>query len=646
MIGRVKKFTIFFLGDENKLLEKLQKLGIVEIENISFEGFRKNILSKEEIEENIRKLEFLKNVLIESGEKETTERIIIDNNEEREIVETFPLLNIYKKTFELSQEIERRKKIIQKIEKLKEEIAPFLGTEIIFSEIFSLSNFSFFVFSLLKKVKLEEIPDDLHLEKIGESQKENLYLVIFRKDKREIAENLIKEQGGEILYIRNWNKKIREIFEKLEQLKEKNEKIISELKNIVSEIKRNKKEILVCYDYYRNIYEFVSTKEKLGISKFVKGVRGWIGEKNIEILKKTVYEILPESHIIIQDPEEGDNVPIILENSRLIEPFEVVTDLYGRPVYKNIDPTGPLSLFFAISFGFCLTDAGYGLLLILISSILMKKFRFLLNFVKFLKLLLICGISTLIIGALTGGWFGDSIYKIPESISFVKYLKKFVILNPLEGGNKAIIFLLIALAFGYIQIVWGLLLNLYIQIKRYPLKYCGEAISLLLIQILVGIIVFGYIKMKILIKPAIYILLLCFLYLMYEKGKTQKEFMLKGFWAIYGAYSVIAGNLLGDVLSYSRLFGLGLTTSVLGLVINQMVSMVKNIPFIGIFISILVFIVGHFGNLVINLLGSYVHTSRLQYLEFFTKFFEGGGRFFTPFKEIRNYTTLKTNREN
>jgi V/A-type H+-transporting ATPase subunit I len=77
-----------------------------------------------------------------------------------------------------------------------------------------------------------------------------------------------------------------------------------------------------------------------------------------------------------------------------------------------------------------------------------------------------------------------------------------------------------------------------------------------------------------------------------------------------------------------------------------MVSMVKNIPFIGIFISILVFIVGHFGNLVINLLGSYVHTSRLQYLEFFTKFFEGGGRFFTPFKEIRNYTTLKTNREN
>jgi V/A-type H+-transporting ATPase subunit I len=646
MISRVKKFTIFFLGDESKLLEKLQKLGIVEIENIPFEGFKRKKLSKEEIEENIRKLEFLKNILIEVGEKKPTERIIIDENEEKEIVESFPLQNIYKKTFEIFREIERRKKIIQRIERLKEEIIPFLDTEIIFSEIFSLSNFSFFVFSLSQKIKLEEVPEDLHLEKIGKFQKENLYIVIFRKNKREIAENFIKDIKGEILYVRNWNKKIREIFEKLERVKEKNERIILELKSKISEIKRNKKEILVCYDHYRNIYEFVSAKEKLGISKFVKGIRGWISEKNIEIFKRTVSEILPESHIIIQEPEEGDNVPIILENNRFIEPFEVVTDLYGRPVYKNIDPTGPLSFFFAISFGFCLTDAGYGLLLILISLTLMKKFRFLPNFVKFLKLLLICGISTFIIGTLTGGWFGDAIYKIPESISFIKHLKKFVILNPLESGNKAILFLLIALAFGYIQIVWGLILNLYIQIKKYPLKYCGEAISLLLIQLIVGIIVFGYIKMKILIKPLIYILLLCFLYLMYEKAKTQKEFMLKGFWAIYGAYSVISGNLLGDILSYSRLFGLGLTTSVLGLVINQMVSMAKNIPIIGIFISFLIFFVGHFGNLVINLLGSYVHTSRLQYLEFFTKFFESGGRFFTPFKEVRNYTIIKLNKEN
>ncbi|MCM8803773.1 MAG: hypothetical protein NC833_00770, partial [Candidatus Omnitrophica bacterium] len=329
------------------------------------------------------------------------------------------------------------------------------------------------------------------------------------------------------------------------------------------------------------------------------------------------------------------------ENSKLIEPFEVVTDLYGRPIYKNIDPTGPLSIFFAISFGFCLTDAGYGILLIIISSLLMRKFRFLPNFIKFLRLLLICGISTLIIGALTGGWFGDILYKLPDNLSIIKFLKKFVVLNPLESGDKSILFLSLALGFGYIQIIWGLILNLYTQLKRFPLKYCGEAISLLLIQIIVGIIIVGYLKTKILLKIPLYILLLCFLYFMIEKARAQKEFILKGFWAIYGTYSVIAGNILGDVLSYSRLFGLGLTTSVLALVVNQMVLMVKNIPFIGVFISIIIFILGHIGNLMINLLGSYVHSSRLQYLEFFTKFFEGGGRVFKPFKEIRIYTFKK-----
>ncbi|MFN4227133.1 MAG: V-type ATP synthase subunit I [Candidatus Ratteibacteria bacterium] len=644
MISRIKKFTCFFLGEEEVLLKKLQKLGIVEIENISFEGFEKKKLTKDEIEDKIKKLEFLKNILSETEKKQANEKIIIDENEENKILETFSLENIYNENLKLYLDIEKRKRIIQKIEKLKEEVLPFINTDVIFSEVFNLSNFSFFVFSLPQKIRLESVSEDLYLEKIGEFQKDFLYILLFRKEKKEIAEGFLKEIGGKILYVRKWNKKIKEIFEKLEKIKLKNEQAILKIKKKLSEITEYKKEIFICYDYYKCLYEFVSTREKLGVSKFVKGITGWVSEKNIDILKKTIFEVYPESYLIIEEPKEGDNIPIILENNRFIEPFEVVTDLYGRPVYKNIDPTGPLSIFFAISFGFCLTDAGYGILLILISLILMKKFRFLPNFVKFLKLLFICGISTLIIGALTGGWFGDTLYKLPENYLFIKFLKKIILLNPLESGDKSTLFLLIALVIGYIQIIWGLILNLYNNIKRYPLKFCGEAISLLLIQILVGIIIVGYLKMKVLTKGAFYLLILSFIYLMYEKAKTQKELMLKGFWAIYGAYSVIAGNLLGDVLSYSRLFGLGLTTSVLGLVINQMVSMLKNIPYIGFFIASLVFIVGHIGNLIINLLGSYVHTSRLQYLEFFTKFFEGGGRVFKPFKEVRNYTLLKTER--
>ncbi|MCM8777920.1 MAG: V-type ATP synthase subunit I, partial [Candidatus Omnitrophica bacterium] len=159
---------------------------------------------------------------------------------------------------------------------------------------------------------------------------------------------------------------------------------------------------------------------------------------------------------------------------------------------------------------------------------------------------------------------------------------------------------------------------------------------------LVALIIVSYITSRKELLPAFYFLLTAaFISLMILKGMSQKGFFMKFFWAFYGAYNVIAGNLLGDVLSYSRLFGLGLTTAVLGLVVNEMVFMSKGIPFAGYIIAVLLFIFGHLANLGINLLGGYVHTSRLQYLEFFTKFFEGGGRPFSPLKEPRQYTYLK-----
>jgi len=640
MISKIKKFNCFFIGDSEKLLKKLQSAGIVEIESISFEGFEKKVVPKEEIEEKIKKIEFLKNIMGEK--KEEFKKIFIDEKEEKEIIEKFSLDEIYKDSLNLITEIERRKKIIEKIEKLKEEITPFCGTDLIFLDLFSLKKFSFFVFSLPLKIEIKKKMEGVYIEKIGTFQKDNLYLILFENENKRTVDSFLKEIKAKILYVRKWNKKIKYILEKLENIKRKNEIIILNLKNKLGEISKYKKEIWVLHDYYKSFYEFLCAKEKLGVSKFVNSVKGWVREKDIKTLKKLIDEVYPESYLYFEEPTEKDNVPIILENTKIIEPFEVVTDLYGRPIYKNIDPTGPLSLFFAISFGFCLTDAGYGLLLIILSSFLIRKFRFLPNFVKFSKLLLICGISTFIIGTLTGGWFGDIIYKFPEEFKFIKILKKIVLLNPLESGEKAVKFLLIALVVGYIQILWGLVLNLYNQIKNYSIKYSGEAICLLLIQMIVAFIILIYMKTKKIPTIFLLILLLCFIYLMYEKAKTQRELMLKGFWAIYGVYSVISGNLLGDILSYSRLFGLGLTTSVLALAINQIVSLTKNIPYIGFILSTIIFIIGHFGNLAINLLGSYVHTSRLQYLEFFTKFFEGGGRIFKPFKEIRVYTIKKT----
>ena len=272
----------------------------------------------------------------------------------------------------------------------------------------------------------------------------------------------------------------------------------------------------------------------------------------------------------------------------------------------------------------------------------MKKFKYAPGIIKFSRLILYSGIATIFMGVITGSWFGDMLSRIPAGSLPVETLKKLVILNPLEGGNSAFIFLGWALILGYIQIIWGLYLNLSTSLKHHGFKNSGEPFSLLIIQVLVALIIVALVTSKnTLILPLSSILVFFFIYLMILTGMTQKGFFMRIFWAVYSAYSVIASNLLGDILSYSRLFGLGLTTAVLGFVINEMAFLLTGIPIVGYIIAAILFIVGHMANLGINLLGGYVHTSRLQYLEFFTKFFEGGGRPFSPLAEPRKYTLIK-----
>jgi V/A-type H+-transporting ATPase subunit I len=372
-----------------------------------------------------------------------------------------------------------------------------------------------------------------------------------------------------------------------------------------------------------------------------------VKEQDIPALENETAKLLPESYLYTAEPDVKEDIPVALENKKIIEPFEVVTDLYGRPVYRNIDPTGPLSLFFALSFAFCVSDAAYGLIMIVLSLIFMKKFKFMPVIVKFLRLILYSGIATMIIGALTGGWFGDLLNRMPDNSHALKMLGKMVILNPLESGNNAFIFLGWALILGYIQILWGLSLNLFNSVRQYGIKKSGEPFILLAIQTLAALLILFFIALRkgILpggsIKITAVLLAACFIYLMALKARDQQGLLMKLFWAVYGGYNVIAGNLLGDVLSYSRLFGLGLTSAVLGFVVNEIVFMSTGIPFIGYLLALLIFIAGHSANLVLSLFGSYVHTSRLQYLEFFTKFFESGGRPFSPLRETRHYTFIE-----
>jgi len=650
MIARMKRFHLFFTGDSSDVLKRLQREELIEIDALPDKfGFLGSEVTESDIESNFKKAEFLKNLVRTLEGRDASGKILLTVEQERDMLLNFRLDKVYER-FSLAQnESARRERVKKKISSLREELLPIRELEVIPSDLFSMKNFSFCLFALNRKQKnLPERIEGFPVENAGGDGKRSIFLVIFPKEMREKALKEIEKLGGEQVGLKRWNKRPSEIIGRLDAVREKNAGPEQAADRHVREILSLKNEILVYYDHANTLVHYRKAREKLKTSRFVSGLAGWVKEKDVPRFSEFVGRMLPGSYLHLSDPdtEEEGKIPIALENKKFIDPFEVVTDLYGKPVYRSLDPTAHLSLFFIISFAFCMTDAGYGLILIILSIIFMKKFRFMPGVTKFLRLLLYGGIATTFMGAITGGWFGDLLTRLPAGSIPVRTLGRLVILNPLEGGNKTFIFLGWALVIGYVQILWGLTLNLFNSIKQRGVRSSGEPIILLLIQILVAALILSFAAVRQNRMPSEFIrvpgalLVISFVCLMAVKAGTQKGLMMKAFWAVYGAYNVMAGNLLGDVLSYSRLFGLGLTSSVLALVVNEIVLMSANIPFIGFVAAGLFFIIGHMSNLALNIMGGYIHTSRLQYLEFFTKFFEGGGRPFSPFREIRNYTYI------
>jgi len=646
MIACMKKFYLFFASGEEKVLREIQKTGVVEIQALPEDfGFKISCQKEAEVEEMLKKTDFLKSLL-----KKTSNKILISEEEEKKTIGEFPLEETFNKFNSLQSLLKKKEKTEKRIKSLLSEISPFENLEVAPASLYQMKKFSFFFFLIEEKnIKDLEQLGKYPCEEIKVEKKQRLFLVLFPKNERGHVEKILKTLNVKFRTIRPFRKKIPYVIKKLTVISEKNqqEKEILE-ENKLEEVSSLKNGIFVLSDYLKTYQHYIYTKKNfLSSSRYIKGFSGWIKENNIPYLKNLLKKSVPEHYLFVRDPEEGEEPPVALENSPLIQPFEVVTDLYGKPVYKGLDPTAPLSLFFILAFAFCLTDAGYGIILIVLSLLFMKKFRFFPTPMRALKLLLYCGIATVIVGSITGGWFGDLPQRMPANFAITRFFKKIEVINPLESGEKALVLLKCSLIFGYIQLLWGLFLNLSHSVKQFGLKKAREALVLFSIQILAGLIILAFLGMKKIGLPLFTVkilgglLILNFLYLAFLKSREQKEIMLKIFWFIYGPYGVIADNLLGHPLSYSRLFGLGLTTAVLGLVINEMVHFTQQIPYIGFILAGVLFIFGHLGNLAINLLGAYVHTSRLQYLEFFSKFFESGGRPFSPFSEVREHTIPK-----
>jgi len=368
-------------------------------------------------------------------------------------------------------------------------------------------------------------------------------------------------------------------------------------------------------DYLINEIERESSILKLGETDATFMLNGWIIAEQQERVEKALREAAPEAYITFSEPAEGDIPPTAVHNKKLVAPFEAVTDMYSVPSSKGVDPNFMMSIFYFLIFGMMIGDAAYGVLLTVGAYIVLRLKKPTGMFRQVTTVIMICGIST----AFWGLMFG-SIFSI-DGIQGV--------FNPLSDPMPLLI---LCLGVGVVHLLAGLGVAAYMNIKRHKVwDAIFDNVSWMMVLIGGVLLALGGTIGSI----GMYIALSGLVILLLTQGRAKKGIIGKAVGGLASLYGIT--GYLSDILSYCRIFGMGLATTVIGMVFNTIAGLLFG-NVIGYIFGVVVLTVGHVFNIAINTLGAFVHTARLQYIEFFSKFFESGGHMFSPLGlRTRNY---------
>ena len=337
-------------------------------------------------------------------------------------------------------------------------------------------------------------------------------------------------------------------------------------------------------------------------------LEGWIIADQQAVVEKTLLDIAPESYLAFRDPGEKEIPPTAHDNAKAIAPFEAVTDMYSITSSKGVDPNFIMAIFYFVIFGMMMADVAYGIILTVGSLLVLKLKKPDGMFRKITSVIMICGIST----ALWGLFFGN-FFSIDGLMTAV--------INPLQD---AMTMLVLCIGIGVVHILTGLGISAYMNIRRGKIwAAVFDNASWMMVLIGAGLLALGGVYATV----GTYLMILGAAVLLLTQGRHKKGIVGKAIGGLASLYDVT--SYLSDILSYCRIFGMGLATTVIAMVFNRIGGMFfGSIP--GYVIGVVIMTVGHVFNIAINTLGAFVHTARLQYIEFYSKFFEGGGHAFKP----------------
>ncbi len=477
--------------------------------------------------------------------------------------------------------------------------------------------------SFMEQMKALDSNSDIKLYGVaGDTQA--ILIVNWHEDDNSIMDQT-KSSGFMEISLPNEDKSVKELVDEKEKMIEANLQKIATIEGQLSNLAAKEKEIKIFSDQMET--ECAMKKTQVQTTVETVYLEGWVRFDRTTRVENAIKAVTGDYDIEFADPTEDETPPTALQNNKISADFEPLTDMYSRPNSKELDPNTVMSFWYWIIFGMMMADVGYGLVLGIASFVMLKVMKPKGTLQKLLKIFFYCSITTIIWGVIFGSYFGEAFFPPlwfnPQTYPIVMLILTLVlgvihlccgmmmkfIMNVKSGhvfdgifDNISWILILIGLSLTLSQFCANML----------PVEYTGGPVTIPQIVQYIGYGVLGF--------GALIVL--------FTAGRAKKGIgkVIGGLGGLYGITSY-----LSDILSYARILALAMSGAIIAYVMNLLAGMVSgSIPVIGWIFAIVIYIGGHIFNLAMSLLSAYVHDCRLQYIEFYGKFFEGGGVDFKP----------------
>ena len=641
-VAKVKKVELIAHNNEkDAILKALEEASLLQVEIgeeilASEEAVLYLQEKKEHSQESLSKANFLLRLIKQFKIRKETlidsfvpPKVLVKKEDFESVLESFPLDDIYLEMEAADVEIRNAEAALETIAENNTSLAPW--KEIDFDPHKTETEHTLTVLA-----KISEKQEQAFLSKLDKEQPlihreivhrggGNTYLVInIFKDSYDGFIETAKDFEFEIVSLPEIDKSIKNTIKEMTAEASKMRETKKDLLKVIQGLAKYEKELIISRDLLLSNQAKLNVEEQMMTTKNIFVLQGWVKAKEVKKFKIILDRITDSSVLTFKNPSAKDNPPVVLENASWLKPFESVTALYGMPQYKEIDPTPYMAPFFLLFFGLVISDVIYGLVLALLSWLLQKSTRFSANTKNMLGLFIYGGIAAAILGVFTGNWLSLPTEVLPD------FLKSLIVIEPLSVPT---LFLVITILLGLIQIYFGMFLK-FVDLYLGQSFFKALKIQLPPLMLLPGITlliaaVLGLPLSSQIYQLAVILTLLGAVGIVIFSAESGNIFARLGT-GLYNLYSMT--SLLGDAISYGRIMALGLATFLIGSAINTIFlsdALFQSLA-VKVVLGVTILPIAHFLNLAVTTIAAFVHPARLQYVEFFSKFFEGGGSRFKP----------------